>query len=328
MLSAASGKTLQAPGSQQGQSEQLRLGTGIDGDWWAAAEHLVGMAEDTTGFGLPEKARCALVEMTVDLIVLLTWWPGGAAPADRLGYLRTRRVRMEDHAPWLYALPPSARRLLLGTARHPSILAFVVGRRRPCDNLQRAWRRALGALVSHIEAVGDAEAERRDAPGGADAPVADCRPCSSPQRPRDNDLRPRRAGENGPGPGQMSGTERREFATAAALPADVPLRLGEPDNGPAVAAANTGGLDRIPRITATAAYTGARPLGSGWAPPAVGSSGRAPPSFWHCRRRACAPRAPPSWRGAHRSVTKRHLGGARLLEQMTMLTSMAPNGRA
>ena len=75
-------------------------------DWWATSEGLVEMAEEAAGVDLAPKARRALVEMSVELIVLLTCWPGAARPADALAYLRTRRARMIAYAPWLYALPP------------------------------------------------------------------------------------------------------------------------------------------------------------------------------------------------------------------------------
>lgn len=139
--------------SRDRRSAQLVENAEVSGDWWAMAEHLVGMAEEAAAFELPVKARCVLVEMTVDLFVLLTCWPGGSAPADRLGYLRTRRARMEEHAPWLYALPSCARRLLVGSARQPSLLTFVVGGH-PDGALVGLWRRALRALVPHVEAPG------------------------------------------------------------------------------------------------------------------------------------------------------------------------------
>jgi hypothetical protein len=122
-------------------------------DWWATSEGLVEVAEAAAGVELAPKARLALVEMTVELLVLLTCWPGTARPADALGYLRTRRARMVAHAPWLYALPPSVRRLLLGTHCLPSVLTFVIGGRQIDEALCRAWRRALGVLASHVEAA-------------------------------------------------------------------------------------------------------------------------------------------------------------------------------
>ena len=122
-------------------------------DWWATSEGLVEMAEEAAGIDLAPRARQALVEMIVELIVLLTCWPGAARPADALAYLRTRRARMIAHAPWLYALPPSVRRLLVGTDCLPSVLTFVVGGQCVDKALRRAWRKALEDLTSHLAAA-------------------------------------------------------------------------------------------------------------------------------------------------------------------------------
>ena len=138
-------------------------------DWWATSEGLVEVAESAAGVELAPKARLALVEMTVELLVLLTCWPGTAHPADALGYLRTRRARMVAHAPWLYALPPSVRRLLVGTDCLPSLLTFVVGGRQLDEALRRAWRQALGALASHVEAADRPARARRLADGARSA---------------------------------------------------------------------------------------------------------------------------------------------------------------
>src|ERR1019366_5975104 len=56
--------------------------------------------------------------------------------------------------PWLYALLPCVRRLLIGTDCLPSVLTFVIGGRQVDEALRQAWRRALGALASHVEAAG------------------------------------------------------------------------------------------------------------------------------------------------------------------------------
>ena len=141
-------------------------------DWWATSEGLVDMTEATAGVELTPKARLALVEMTVELLVLLTCWQGTARPADALGYLRTRRSRMVAHAPWLYALPPSVRRLLIGTDCLPSVLTFVIGGRQVDEALRRAWRRALGALASHVEAAGRTAPELGASPTEHGAPDA------------------------------------------------------------------------------------------------------------------------------------------------------------
>jgi hypothetical protein len=114
-------------------------------DWWAMAERLASFAEGATSFELSAKARLVLIEMIVDLVVLLTSWPGPARPADPLAYLRARRARMTRHTSWLYALPPTARRLLLGTARLPSLLTYVAGDRSVDDGLRKLWCDALGS---------------------------------------------------------------------------------------------------------------------------------------------------------------------------------------
>ena len=74
-------------------------------DWWATSERLAEVAEGATGVELSATARHDLVAMIVELLVLLTCWPGGDRPANALGYLRCRRARMVRHAPWLYVLP-------------------------------------------------------------------------------------------------------------------------------------------------------------------------------------------------------------------------------
>jgi hypothetical protein len=238
-LGAVSGKTLQALGSQHGRSAQPLVSADVDSDLWALAEHLVAAAEDAAAFELPEKVRCSLIEITVDLMALLTCWPGGIAPADQLGYLRARRARMEGHAPWLYALPASARRLLLGTERHPSLLTFVVGTRRPSDAQRRAWRRAMGALVSHLEPVRHPGAERPDALDRADVPVVDGRLSAPPQHPLVYES-PRPPALRGPplaGPSGHCGTSRLRDSGHLA-PSDT---TGSPDNRSAMAAATAVG---------------------------------------------------------------------------------------
>ena len=147
-------------------------------DWWATSEGLVEMAEEAAGVDLAPKARRALVEMSVELIVLLTCWPGAARPADALAYLRTRRARMIAYAPWLYALPPSVRRLLVGTDCLPSVLTFVVGGQCVDEALRRAWRKALEDLKSHLAAVECSVPELGPPP--TDAGAAEAASCSTP----------------------------------------------------------------------------------------------------------------------------------------------------
>jgi hypothetical protein len=157
-------------------------------DWWATSEHLAKVSEDATGVELSATARYALVGMTVELLVLLTCWPGGDRPASALAYLRTRRARMARHAPWLYALPLCARRLLVGTDRLPSLLTFVVGGAPVDETLGRAWRKALKALTANVEAA--------ESPGPRPGPTTtkfateDAAPCLTPDRsPHDGGCR-------------------------------------------------------------------------------------------------------------------------------------------
>ena len=128
--------------------------------WSALSEHLAGVAQDVAGVELMTSTRMALVEMTVELLVLVTCWPGSPPPASPLAYLRTRRARMARHAGWLYALPPPARSLLVGTGRRPSLVAFAV-KSQPIDNrLRRAWRRGLVAFAEHVASLESWPGER------------------------------------------------------------------------------------------------------------------------------------------------------------------------
>ena len=70
-------------------------------EWWALSEHLADVAQDVAGVELTTTTRMALIEMTVELLVLVTCWPGSPPPANPLAYLRTRRARMARHAGWL-----------------------------------------------------------------------------------------------------------------------------------------------------------------------------------------------------------------------------------
>jgi hypothetical protein len=116
-------------------------------DWWELSEDLVDLVVDTSGVELSPTARSDLVEALVDLLTLLTCWPTPVRPGEPLVYLRTRRARMACHAPWLYALPVSARKLLLGTGSQPSILEFALAEQEADRDLRLAWRNGLRALV-------------------------------------------------------------------------------------------------------------------------------------------------------------------------------------
>ena len=145
---------------------------------------------------------------------------------------------MEEDAPWLYALPPSARRFLLGTERYPSLLTFVVGGRRPGDALRRAWRSAMRALVLHIEAVGNAGADGRDTLDRADVSVADRRSTSSPQRPQVYEPPARRALRGRP----LTGPSERPATSGLRDGAHLVLSgAGRPDHRSALAAATSVG---------------------------------------------------------------------------------------
>jgi hypothetical protein len=128
-----------------------RLGAGkMTDDWWCVSERLADLAQEVAGAELAANARMALVEATVELLVLLTCWPSSPTPANPLVNLRARRARMERHASWFYALPRPTRSLLAGTRRRPALVAFAV-RAQPVDgSLRRAWRKGLVALEEHV----------------------------------------------------------------------------------------------------------------------------------------------------------------------------------
>jgi hypothetical protein len=54
---------------------------------------------------------------------------------------------MECHAPWLYELPVSSRKLLLGTGIQPSVLEFALADQDADENLRTLWRNGLYAFV-------------------------------------------------------------------------------------------------------------------------------------------------------------------------------------
>ncbi len=112
----------------------------------------------------------AVVEMTVDLLTLLTCWPNTSRQAHALAYLRTRRARMARHALWFYELPRHTRWLLVGTDRVQSLLVFAVSTPAIDEKACQAWRKALIALNEAVSppegAVGvpnEGDEQRRDA---------------------------------------------------------------------------------------------------------------------------------------------------------------------
>jgi hypothetical protein len=120
---------------------------GLTDDWWQLSDGLVDLVVDTSGVELTPTAHSALVEVLVDLLTLLTCWPTPGRPGEPLVYLRTRRARMACHAPWLYALPVSTRKLLLGTGCQPSVLEFALVEREADRDLRLAWRNGLRAFL-------------------------------------------------------------------------------------------------------------------------------------------------------------------------------------
>lgn len=123
------------------------MNVALSDDWWQLSEELAELIVDIAGVELAPRARSGLIELLVNLLTLLTCWPTPGRPGEPLVYLRTRRARMAGHAPWLYALPASTRKLLLGTASQPSVLEFALGEGEAAGDLRRAWRNALRALV-------------------------------------------------------------------------------------------------------------------------------------------------------------------------------------
>jgi hypothetical protein len=101
-LSGASGPVTRSTGAQCGLPSRPRdCHGGSGGDWWATAEQLADVAQRVAGVELTTAARMAVVEMTVDLLTLLTCWPNTSRQAHALAYLRTRRARMARHALWV-----------------------------------------------------------------------------------------------------------------------------------------------------------------------------------------------------------------------------------
>ncbi|HZT66739.1 MAG TPA: hypothetical protein VFA11_13210 [Acidimicrobiales bacterium] len=138
------------------------------GDWRAQAEALADVAQDVAGIELAEPARRHLVEVVVELLGLLESWPRrGRGERPVLEYLRSHRARLVRHAPWLYDLPPSTRKLLMGTGRVTSLLFFVADHPPPPDRITvRVWRNGLLSLArtapSEVRTTGPHPAEQPD----------------------------------------------------------------------------------------------------------------------------------------------------------------------
>ncbi len=146
-LCAFSAKTLQGMEAQQGRCAQsVASGGEPGGDWWATAEHLADAAQGVVGVELTTAARAVLVEMTAELLTLLTCWPNTVQPANALVYARTRRARMARHAAWFYGLPRHVRWFLAGTDRVPSLLAFAVSAPTIDAKASKVWRKGLASL--------------------------------------------------------------------------------------------------------------------------------------------------------------------------------------
>jgi hypothetical protein len=122
-------------------------------DWWALGEGLADLVADLSGVEPPPAARALLVEMIVELLTLVTSWPSRGRPAAPLAYLRARRARMARHAPWLYALAPATRKLLIGTDRLPSVLSFAVDDPAATQTLRQVWRNGLLALIRTVDSA-------------------------------------------------------------------------------------------------------------------------------------------------------------------------------
>ena len=173
-------------------------GAGAADDWWAVAEQIAEVAQSVAGVDLTTAARAALVGMTVELLTVLTCWPNTARPAHPLAYLRARRARMARHVPWFYELPRSARWLLAGTGRVPSLLAFAVSAPIIDEESRQVSRKGLEALNGLARSAGDEAPElsarplepRRTGPLGCSDPdrrrrVSGCQceaPAAAPQK--------------------------------------------------------------------------------------------------------------------------------------------------
>jgi hypothetical protein len=122
-------------------------------DWWALGERLAELAADLAGVEPPPATQARLTELIVEVLTLVTCWPTQGRPAAPLAYLRARRARMTRYAPWLYALAPPTRKLLVGTDRLPSVLSFAVDHPTATEALRRVWRNGLLALVRGVDST-------------------------------------------------------------------------------------------------------------------------------------------------------------------------------
>ena len=122
-------------------------------DWWTLGEGLADLVVEVSGVEPPSATRARLIELIVELLALLTCWPTQGQPAAPLVYLRARRARMAGYAPWLYALAPSTRKLLVGTDQLPSVLSFAVDDTDATVALRRVWRNGLLALIRANDAT-------------------------------------------------------------------------------------------------------------------------------------------------------------------------------
>jgi hypothetical protein len=120
-------------------------------DWWALGEGLAELVADLSGVEPPPATRTRLTELIVELLTIVTCWPNRGRPAAPLLYLRARRARMAQYAPWLYELSPSTRKLLVGTDRLPSVLSFAVDDPAATEALRRVWRNGLLALIRAVD---------------------------------------------------------------------------------------------------------------------------------------------------------------------------------
>jgi hypothetical protein len=115
-------------------------------DAWDLADYV----ERHCDVALSSVARDVLVDLLVDLIDLLTYWPTGCRPSSPLQYLRRETHRMARFAPWLYELPSPLRQTLIGTARVSSLLETAMLERDPSRDQIRRWRSGLSALQDMV----------------------------------------------------------------------------------------------------------------------------------------------------------------------------------
>jgi hypothetical protein len=63
----------------------------LTNEWWTLSERLTSVAQAVAGVELTASTRKALVEITVELFVLLTCWPGSPKRTNPLAYRWGRR---------------------------------------------------------------------------------------------------------------------------------------------------------------------------------------------------------------------------------------------